>query len=337
MKQGGFPERIWRRRPLRALVLIAALPLLATITWPAPPPPPPGPGEAIVLVSRVPFDAGDPSRRRTGSLHFLEGWSLASADDRFGGISGLHVEDGAVTAISDVGMVMRFPLPGARSRISVRFDPLLEGPGPRVRKNNRDSEALLVAGERMWVLFERYNMVWRYDRRSLRAQSAARPAGLRRWGGNRGGEALARLADGRFLVLVEGADDESPFSDAALVAGDPSVPGTAGIRLRYRRPAGFRATDAALLPDGRVLILNRRFRLFEGVSARLVVAHPAGLGEGGTLEGREIARLQAPLIVDNMEALAVTVENRRTLVWIASDDNFSPLQRTLLLKFELVE
>jgi hypothetical protein len=36
-----------------------------------------------------------------------------------------------------------------------------------------------------------------------------------------------------------------------------------------------------------------------------------------------------------MEALSVTRELGRTIVWIASDDNFSPLQRTLLLKFAL--
>ena len=31
----------------------------------------------------------------------------------------------------------------------------------------------------------------------------------------------------------------------------------------------------------------------------------------------------------------MTVENGRTIVWIASDDNFIPLQRTLLLKFDV--
>ena len=53
--------------------------------------------------------------------------------------------------------------------------------------------------------------------------------------------------------------------------------------------------------------------------------------------GARSRALQPPLTVDNMEALSVTVENGRTIVWIASDDNFFPLQRTLLLKFALVE
>ncbi|HKR25742.1 MAG TPA: esterase-like activity of phytase family protein [Allosphingosinicella sp.] len=319
------------------MFLAGAALLLATVTPPGPRPPPPGPGEAVILAAPVPLDPGDPRRRRVGALRFVEGWSLTSADDRFGGLSGLHVEAGAVTAVSDVGVVMRFPLPTARATLPVRFDPLVDGPGPRTRKSNRDSEAMAVGGGRLWVLFERTNMVWRYDRDTLRARSAARPAGLSRRGGNRGTEGMAALADGRFLIFLEGPDDDRPFSGAVLVAGDPSVPGTPATRLRYRRPVGYRATDAAALPDGRVLVVNRRFRLLEGISARLVVLDPARIGEGGTLAGREIARLEAPLTVDNMEAVSVTRENGRTIVWLASDDNFSPLQRTLLMKFELVE
>jgi hypothetical protein len=136
------------------------------------------------------------------------------------------------------------------------------------------------------------------------------------------------------LVFGEGRDNGQPYSDAILFDGDASRPGTPSRTLRYRRPQGFRPTDAALLPDGRLLVLNRRFRLFEGWSARLVMA---GLGPDGVIATREIAALAPPLTVDNMEAMSVTREGGRTILWLASDDNFSPLQRTLLLKFELRE
>jgi hypothetical protein len=334
MKPRGFPERIAKARGTRILVLGALLLLLATITRPGPRPPPQGPGEALLTIAPVALDAAAPGRRRVGALLFLGGWALASGDDRFGGISGIHVEGGRIVAISDVGMVMRFAVPGAGATEPVRFDPLVAGPGPRTRKSNRDTEALVVSGRTLWAAFERHNMIWRYDLASLAAQSSARPAPMRHWGGNRGAEALVRLAGGRFLVLSEGRDDGSAASAAVLFAGDPSVPGTPAAALSYRRPAGFRATDAALLPDGRILILNRRFALLEGWSARLVAAQ---LGADGTIAGREVAALAAPLVTENMEALAVSREGGRTIVWIASDDNFSPLQRTLLLKFEWLE
>lgn len=337
MKPGGFPERIWRSRLGRPLALIVSFILLATVVEPDPPPPPAGPGAGAVSVAPVALDADDPARRDAGALRFIEGWALASEDDRFGGISGLHIESGEVIAISDVGLVMRFPVPRRAGRLRVRFDPLIEGPGPRARKSNRDTEGLLVIGDSLWASFERHNMIWRYDRAGLRARSAASPGPMRRWRGNSGPEALVRLADGRFLVFAEGRSDSNPFSDALLFAGDPAAPGTPVRRLRYRRPENYRATDAALLPDGRVLVLNRRYDWRGGLSgftARLVVAR---LGRNGVIEGREIARLEPPLTVDNMEALSVTREGTRTIVWIASDDNFSPLQRTLLLKFELRE
>jgi hypothetical protein len=91
------------------------------------------------------------------------------------------------------------------------------------------------------------------------------------------------------------------------------------------------------LPDGRVLVINRHYTPVDGVSAVLTVIDPEAIRPGAVLIGRELARLAPPLTVDNMEALAVTREGGRTIVWIASDDNFNPLQRTLLLKFAMEE
>ena len=154
------------------------------------------------------------------------------------------------------------------------------------------------------------------------------------WSSNRGAEAMARLPDARFLVFAEGKGRES---EAVLFHGDPSVPGTRSATLRYRPPRGFRITDAATLPDGRLLLLHRRFRLLDGVSAKLTLLRPERWRAGAVLEGEEIAHLRAPMTVDNFEALAVAEEDGRTILWIASDDNFNPLQRTLLMKFALAE
>ena len=107
------------------------------------------------------------------------------------------------------------------------------------------------------------------------------------------------------------------------------------LRCGYRAPAGYAVTDAAELPDGRLLILHRRFTLLDGVSAKLAIVDPRAIAAGRTISGIEIATLAPPLTVDNMEGLAVERERGRTIVWIASDDNFSVLQRNLLLKFAL--
>lgn len=335
MKLGGFPERIWRSRWPRLLFLVAAMVLLGTIVAAPPPPPLAGPGEAPLYYAPVRLEADAPTGRRVGRLHFLGGWQLSSPDDRLGGLSGLHVEGGEAIAVGDTGTVMTFPLPGVSPAPRIRFLPVAQGPGAARTRRTRDTEGLQVAGDRLWLSFERYNAVWRYDRATMRAQTGARPPAMRRWRGNSGAEAIARLADGRFLVFEEGWDDARPTSEAVLFAGDPALPGTPALRLAYRRPPGFRVTDAAALPDGRILILNRSLAGLR-LSARLVIADLSRLAPGGLIEGQEVATLEAPMVVDNMEGLSVTLEQGRVIVWLVSDDDFMRLfRRTLLLKFEL--
>jgi hypothetical protein len=334
---GGFPEQIWRSRPKRAAFLLLAFFALATIVPRPPEPRAQGPATAILRFAPVPLDAGDPRRRQIGALLYLGGWELGSDSPRFGGISALHVEGGEAIALSDAGTLFRFALPAGRGEGRVRIVPLPSGPGPARRKSNRDTESMVIGGPWLWAGFERHNMIWRYRRADLAAIASARPEPMRRWGVNSGPEAMTRLADGRFLVLGEGLNDLKAFSDAVLFDGDPALAGTPAFWLRYRRVPGYRATDAAVLPDGRLIILNRRFAWLEGWSAMVTIADGRGLRAGATIEGRVVAALRPPASVDNMEALSVTVENGRTIVWIASDDNFFPLQRTLLLKFALVE
>ena len=291
----------------------------------------PPPDHPLIVFAPVPFDSRHPGRKTVGGLAWLGGWALESNDPRFGGISALHISGSRVTALSDAGTLMRFGLPG--SPADTKIEPLAAGPGSADVKGDRDSESLAVHGGRVWVGFERSHAIWRYDLAGWRPEGSARPPAMRRWRSNRGVEALIRLPGGRFLAFSEGGGfRESPV---ILFHGDPARQGTRAETLRYRPPAGYRITDAALLPGGRLLLLHRRVRLTEGIGAKLTVAGLPRLTAGALISGKEIAVLRTPVAVDNMEGLSVTREGDRTIVWIASDDNFNPLQRTLLLKFAL--
>jgi hypothetical protein len=124
-------------------------------------------------------------------------------------------------------------------------------------------------------------------------------------------------------------------SAALLFEGDPALAGTTVKPVRYRPPAGYRITDAATLPDGRLLFLNRKFSLPETFIAKLTIAPKPGPGAMKHLSGVEIAHFERPDPVDNMEALSVTRESERLIIWLASDDNLNPIQRTILLKLSL--
>jgi hypothetical protein len=319
---------------VRILFLLAAFVLLATFAPPAlqhrePPPP-----ITFVRFAAVALDETDPGVKRLGRLAFLGAWALTSNDPRVGGISALHVEAGEALATSDAGWLVRFRLPQGRPEVRAGVSMIAEGPGPPGDKSNRDIESIVVHGGSAWIAFEQANAIWRYDARSFARRSSAAPPAMRRWSDNAGPEAMVRLADGRFLVFAEGKSGES---EAVLFSGDPAVPGTPALRLRYRPPQGYRVTDAAVLPDGRLALLNRKVSLFGGFTARLTLATLPRLTERALIVGEEAAAFEGRVTRDNLEALSVTREGGRTILWIASDDNYNPLQRTWLRQFALME
>jgi hypothetical protein len=268
----------------------------------------------------------------SGRLQLLDAWALTSNDPRVGGISAMHVEGGVVTAFSDAGWLIRFPLPGTRKRVRAQVAPLPGMPGSADAKADRDVEAMAVHGNLAWVILERRNVAIRYDRGSWRRDSAARPAAMKKWHANHGAEAMLRLPDGRFLLFSEG---KGGVSEVLMFLGDPATPGTRAVKMRYRPPEGYRITDATLAPDGRMLLLNRDVSLLKGgFVAKLTIAPVPNGGAGTLIQGEELADLARPLS-DNMEALSVTQEGGRAILWMASDNNYNSVQRTLLLKFAL--
>ncbi len=317
---------------MRSLLVFPAAFLLATFAPAALYRAPVPPNRPLVYAEPVPLDAERPGRTRLGRLRYLDGWRLTSNDPRFGGISALHVRGSQVIAIADTGLAFGFRVPAGRAA-PLAITRVECGTGRR--KQDRDSEALAVVGGSAWAAFENVNAICRYRLPGWAGLGRARPPAMRKWPANSGAEAMVRLRDGRFLVFAEGPL-RSGASRVLLFPGDPTRSPATPLALSYRPPAGFRITDAAELPDGRLLFLNRKFSLMEGVAARLTIGRlPPRPGAGLVMSGQLVAELRPPLVVDNMEGLSVTRERGRTILWLASDDNFIPLQRSLLLKFAL--
>jgi hypothetical protein len=274
--------------------------------------------------------------QRVGALRYVSGYALTSADPRFGGISAITRTADGFLALSDGGTVMK--MDGANGRpATLNLFPLPAGPGSAAVKADRDSEAFTRDRlGRFWVAFERHNSVWRYAANFGQAQASHAPAAMKRWGMNSGAEAMVRLNDGRFLLFSEGAGRVPRSSDVLLFDRDPTDPRARASHLSYRLPEGFAVTDAALLGDGRLATLHRRVSLSSGFVASIGIIPLTAFRPGAVAEPRIVATLERPFPTDNMEALAIERVGKRTMMWIASDDNFIGLQRTLLLQFEFV-
>lgn len=289
----------------------------------------------------VALDSQNLGRMQVGALTWLGGVRLTSQDRAFGGFSAMLLDGDRFTLLSDYGNIVRFRLGADWQPREVAFGDLPGGPETGWAKHERDAESMIVdlLSGRTWVGFEWANAIWRFDRALSRPEAHAAPAAMRRWPTGGGPEAMLRLREGSFLVVSEDArprgETKSPARLGLHFAGDPTDPRQKPTPFLYVPPSGYDPVDMAQLPDGRVLVLNRRFSIPDLFTAKLTLIDPRSLQPNHILYGRELATLAPPLIHDNYEALAVAREGKDTIVWIASDDNNEIWEQSLLLKFRL--
>ena len=296
---------------------------------------------------RVPLDPRDPLRDRVGGLTYLGGVALSSRDPAFGGFSALAVEGDGFTLLGDGGNIVRFRMGANWKPREVRFSYLPAGPRTGWDKRDRDSESLVVdAAGRVFVGFENANAIWRYAPGFARAEALAAPRQMAGWSDGGGAETLALMPDGRFVAIAEAtyvprrawqgsAEARQLTRDSVIFSGDPAVPGTRTSRFAYRPFGRYDPVDAAALPNGDLVVLDRDFSLPFRWSNRVSIVPAQAIRAGAVARGRLVAVLDAPLIHDNFEGVTVTQEGLNTILWLVSDDNQMPLQRSLLLKFRL--
>lgn len=293
----------------------------------------------------IPLSAEKPNTKRLGALTYRGGLVLHANHPAFGGLSGLHVRpDGSrFTAITDKGNwvtgTLRYHSDGRLADVAdAELGPLGKpADGPAGDARGRDGEALTrLPDGRSLVAFEGDHRILAYPPGPTPAIAGpatrmATPPLLARAKPNGGPEALAALADGRLLMLTESLQTQ----DARIGFLHD---GERWHRVRYPLDADFKPTDAAQVPGGDVLVLERRFDPLGGFQVRLRRIPGDRLAPGAMLDGPVIAHFRRPYVVDNFEGLAVRSNpSGRTLIYIVSDDNFQSLQRTLLLMFALAD
>ena len=301
------------------------------------------------------FDKKDPARRVFGKLEWRGGLVLSSPSKTFGGWSGLALDpDGRrLLAISDTGVWLTGELRYDGSRPAgidkARLGPLTDAGGGPLSHNDDDAEGLAVvkgdlAKGEVLISFERRHRVVRYPITSeggrTPTETLALPeaaAGLE-W--NRSLESVCLLAVGPLKGAIVTLAERFR-SDDGLHTGWLRAPADREWRtLKLAKLDGFDITDCAGLPDGGMLVLERRYRLrdlFEGPKMRLRRFTATELAGGGMMPGEVLIEAGPEHEIDNMEGLAVHAGARgETIVTMISDDNFNHVvQRTVLLQFAL--
>jgi hypothetical protein len=252
----------------------------------------------------------DPAR--FAPLGLAGAWRLTAKDPRFGGVSGLAIDDAGLIALTDAGAVIRFARPSGRDATAEIRD-LPSGPGWPGYKKHRDSEALArdPAGRGWWVAFEHHHQLWLYDRDFSRAIGRI-DLGRDRWPNNIGVEAMV-AEPGELLLLPEAGEKVIRITK------------TQALRSPLGRPMG-RLSEAVRLPDRGILLIARRVTA-GGFRNALVPLLP------GDRLGQPVALGLGRL--DNAEALAAEPIAGGTRLWLMTDDNFSWPMRTLLVALDL--
>ncbi|MEY2927629.1 MAG: hypothetical protein RL367_2106 [Pseudomonadota bacterium] len=297
------------------------------------------PHRLVVIKRAIPLAIVPQLIAPDSQLTLTGAWQLTSSDPKFGGLSSMMLAQGEFLFLSDAGALIRLRGPLDAVSTPATMVPLPGKCGSSWSAQDHDSESLALTpdGKGLRIGLETINAVCAVDLTHPGLGSVHRVAAMQGWRANYGPEAMASIAGKGLAIFGEGSVDKQGASPMLWYQGDPADPATPMIRMQYQPPQWHRPTDALFLPDGRMLVINRKFDLPFKFSALLTLVPAFAPREGQTVTGKVIARMDDPAIADNFEAIAASSDPAGTTIWIASDDNYFRLQRNLLLRFRLAK
>lgn len=280
----------------------------------------------------------------TGRLEFLGGLQVLSRDVNFGGLSGIDMID-ADTAfmISDSGSFVRARLLHENGLLVGIADAEIGSlfPNGDMSKEVGDTEDIALDPSdrsRGVVVRERQpNAMLTFDFQDGRPADfmpklVGAPNDVLR--SNRGLESVAYAPAasplaGEIVAIAE----RPPNGEEDFPAW---VAGRGGFSIVRRDD--FDVSSARFLPNGDLILLERRYSPAWSIAMRLRRIPGASIEIGARVDGEILLDAGMTSQIDNMEGLAVSEDGTgRTILTLVSDDNFSILQRTLILQFALKE
>jgi hypothetical protein len=319
------------RRVLAAFALLALAACAGTATT-VPPPAVLSGGWTTAGAAARPVGLGLPGGAQLDdSVRFAGGLQLvADAASPLHGLSDFKLTgDGAFVSVSDGGDLVRGRLTlDADGRLTgvaaLRLRRLtLAGGQPIADKVDGDAEGLMLTADGdLLVSFERDHRIWRYGPVE---QPRPRPAPVAHpdfdFPLNDGMEGIARTPAGWRVAGESGGVWDCTSVGCRVVTSPPATP---------LPDSEYRITGMDRDPSGDgFLVVQRSYR--PPVDARARVRRMA---PDGTL-GPVLIELKLPGVTDNFEGIAAVARGAGVRLYILSDDNGNPAQRTLLLAFDV--
>ncbi len=240
------------------------------------------------------------------------------------GLSDLEVVGEQAWAVSDFGALVRFRLQLENDGRLISVDQggvrALTGLGgePLSPKERADAEGLAIRADGTFLVsFERDHRIWAYED-TKRPVPVAHPEANSE--DNAGMEGLATAPNDRWVVFGEaGGGWICRETGCITLALDAEL----GLD-------GYRITGADQDPTGDGWFIVERY-FDPPLDMRARVRRLAADGRAGAI----LIELRPPASVDNMEGIAAVKTPTGTRLYLLSDNNANPLQRTLLLAFDV--
>lgn len=287
------------------------------------------------------------TEKQFGPLEFVGGLEMTSGSRDFGAWSGITISPNQADfyGVLDTGFWIDGEIQrsdaGAPVGLSANLQEITNAAGQTItQKWQADAESITRKGDMLLVGFERAHRIDTYK---------VEPAGGYTFQGTSAPNVpLYELRENRGFEGIGIAPEATPLRGALVGISEKSLDKNKNImgfvrngdgssfEFSVTRSGEFDVTDMSFLPDGDIIILERRFNIASGIAMRLRHLKADGIKAGATVDGKILLEADMLYQIDNMEGLSITTDkNGIPRLTIISDDNHSLFQRNLLLEFRL--
>jgi hypothetical protein len=310
-------------------------------------------------------------------VYFKKGHVLTNdQDSRFGEWSGMAFDKkGDLILVSDRGAYLKSSIVNKDGYLQNFVNTTIGTIGVRNTDSTKDFEELAVYNGSCYISDESLHQIWLYedcDFNKLPGKIKTpfkyfdnfyyRDVISKELSYNKGIEAFDINSEGKFLAISEYGQDKKNSSVhkayywAYTNVYDHLIENCQAIdfykEFTYLSNEGYGVSGLKFLKNGDLLVLERHYnKIFGGFAENYEIdikyikkqEIENAIEKNTEVKGKSIIHIDNDSIsgkygyADNFESIAVKEENDLTLIYILSDDNRAPFERSILLEFEINE